>query len=136
MDHAAQHHFSQKLFASTAPFSHFAARSGFGFTAGIIGQDPQYGRLVGESAAQQCTAMLENLATLLDEVGLDFSNIVKTTIYLINYEDFEAINEVYAQYFHEPYPARTTIAAAALPLGAKVQIDAVVDLSAADGAAK
>ncbi len=136
MDHAAQHHFSQKLFASKAPFSHFAARSELGFTAGIIGQDPQHGRLVADGAAQQCTAMLENLATLLGEVGLDFSDIVKTTIYLADYEDFEAINDVYAQYFHEPYPARTTIAAASLPLGAKVQIDAVVDLSAANGAAR
>lgn len=71
---------------------------------------------------------MDNLETLLEEVGLGFSDLVRTTLYLTDYKDFEVINAVYASHLTEPFPVRTTIQVAALPLGAKVQIDAVVAL--------
>ncbi len=122
------HRFSRALYQSSAPFSHFVEHNGAGFTAGIIGQRPDDGSLVSSDVAEQCAAMMDNLATLLSELGLDLSEILRTTIYLTDYEDFDAINTVYAKYLSEPFPARTTLQVAALPLGAKVQIDAVVAL--------
>jgi 2-iminobutanoate/2-iminopropanoate deaminase len=84
--------------------------------------------LVSDGVAEQCEAMMDNLETLLDELGLGLSDLVRTTLYLTDYKDFEVINAVYARHLSEPFPVRTTIQVAALPLGAKVQIDAVVAL--------
>ena len=122
------HHFSPSLFQSSAPFSHFVEHGGLGFTAGIIGQRRDNGALVSEDVAEQCDAMMENLETLLGEHGLALSDLLQTTIYLTDYKDFDVINSVYARHLTEPLPARTTLQVAALPLGAKVQIDAVVAL--------
>lgn len=72
--------------------------------------------------------MMNNLKTLLEELRLSLSDLLRTTIYLTDYEDFEAINAVYASYLCEPFPVRTTVQVAALPLGAKVQIDTVIAL--------
>ncbi len=72
--------------------------------------------------------MLNNLATLLDEVGASSQRLVRTTIYLTDYDDFAAINEAYGSWLQPPYPVRTTVQVAGLPLGAKVQIDAIVAL--------
>ncbi|OIH82457.1 hypothetical protein BLJ79_19810 [Arthrobacter sp. UCD-GKA] len=121
-----EHHFSPLLHQSTAPFSHFVRHGNTGYTAGIIGQRTDDGSLVSEDVALQCEAMMNKLKTLLGELGLGLSNILRTTIYLTDYIDFEAVNAVYARHLHEPFPVRTTVQVAALPLGAKVQIDTVV----------
>lgn len=121
-----RHHFSRKLFASSSPFSHLVMEGGFGFTAGIIGQDPVTGHVMGGAVGAQCEQMLRNLKTLLGEHGRGLGNVVRTTVYLTDYADFEVINEVYARFFDAPFPARTTLQVAGLPLGARVQIDAVV----------
>ncbi|WP_414121055.1 RidA family protein [Corynebacterium nuruki] len=119
------HFFSPDLHQSTAPFSHAVTCDGLVYTAGIIGQDPVTGAVVSEDAATQCSAMLDNLGTLLEGVGISWGNALRTTVYLTDYADFAAVNEVYGSRFPSPYPARTTLQVAALPLGAKVQIDAV-----------
>lgn len=124
------HHFSPALYQSSAPFSHFVENNGIGFTAGIIGQRPEDGTLVSSEVAEQCAAMMENLAMLLSELGVEFSQLLRTTLYLTDYKDFDIVNAVYAKYVSEPFPARTTLQVAALPLGAKVQIDAMVALKA------
>jgi len=121
-----QHHFSPRLHQSTAPFSHFVRQGDIGYTAGIIGQRPIDGLLVSDDVAEQCEAMMMNLETLLEELGLDFSNLLRTTIYLTDYNDFGTINAAYSKHLKEPYPVRTTIQVAALPLGAKVQIDTTI----------
>ncbi len=72
--------------------------------------------------AQQC---LENLTNVLNAANLNFENIVKTTIFLTDINDFAAVNEVYGNYFGTPYPARTTVAVSALPLGARIEIEAI-----------
>lgn len=122
------HHFSERLHQSTAPFSHFVRQGDTGYTAGIIGQRADDGSLVSDDVAQQCEAMMANLKTLLEELGLGLSDLVRTSVYLTDYKDFEVINAVYAGHLCEPFPVRTTVQVAALPLGAKVQIDAVVAL--------
>lgn len=73
--------------------------------------------------------MLANLQILLDEQGLTLNDLLRTTIYLTDYQDFEAINGVYSKRLHEPYPVRTTVQVAALPLGARVHIESVVAVS-------
>lgn len=123
-----EHHFSPRLHQSTAPFSHFVQHGDTGYTAGIIGQRTDDGSLVSDDIEEQCEAMMTNLATLLDELKLSLSNLLRTTIYLTDYKDFEVINAVYANHLREPFPVRTTVQVAALPLGAKVQIDTVVRL--------
>jgi 2-iminobutanoate/2-iminopropanoate deaminase len=128
---ALSHHFSGQLYQSTAPFSHFVQHGNTGYTAGIIGQDPLSGALVSGDVTGQCEAMLTNLETLLSELGLGMGDIIRTTVYLTDYQDFEAINTVYGQRLTPPFPARTTIQAAGLPLGAKVQIEATVHLPSA-----
>ncbi|TLM80809.1 RidA family protein [Pseudarthrobacter sp. NamE5] len=124
-----RHYFSPRLHQSAAPFSHYVEHGNIGYTAGIIGQRPDTGDLVSDNVSQQCDAMLTNLQILLDEQGLTLRDLLRTTVYLTDYRDFAAINEVYAGRLHEPYPARTTVQVAALPLGAKVQIEAVVAVS-------
>ena len=121
-----KHHFSPRLHQSTAPFSHFIRHGDTGYTAGIIGQRTDDGSLVSENVDEQCEAMMKNLETLLNEVGLSYANILRTTIYLTSYEDFDTINSVYASRLSEPFPVRSTVQVAALPLGAKVQIETVV----------
>jgi 2-iminobutanoate/2-iminopropanoate deaminase len=122
---APRHHFSPQLHQSTAPFSHFVQHGDTGYTAGIIGQDPRTGALVSDDVAKQCAAMITNLETLLREVGSGLSDILRTTIYLTDYADFAAINTIYEKHLQPPFPARTTLQVAVLPLGAKVQIDAI-----------
>ncbi|WP_258806002.1 Rid family hydrolase [Pseudarthrobacter sp. NS4] len=123
------HHFSPNLHQSPAPFSHLVRHGDTGYTAGIIGQSPVDGSLVSPEVKDQCEAMLTNLETLLEEVGISLANVLSTTIYLTDYDDFQAINAVYSRRFPEPFPARTTLQVAGLPLGARVQVDAVVTLS-------
>ena len=82
--------------------------------------------LVSNDVSEQCVAMLANLETLLAELDLTFANLLRTAISLTDYQDFGVINAVYAGALSAPYPARTTLQVAGLPLGAKVQIDAVV----------
>ncbi|HET6379967.1 MAG TPA: RidA family protein [candidate division Zixibacteria bacterium] len=94
------------------------------FTAGQIGLDPSSGELAGDVRAQAERA-LRNLAAVLDAAGTSMERVVKTTIFLTDMNDFAAVNEVYAAHFATPYPARSTVAVAALPRGAAVEIEAV-----------
>ncbi|HET7226197.1 MAG TPA: Rid family detoxifying hydrolase [Candidatus Eisenbacteria bacterium] len=95
------------------------------FTSGQIALDPASGQLVGDDVAAQTAQVLKNLAAVLRGAGLTFEDVVKTTVYLADMADFAAMNEVYAKSFGESLPARTTIAAAGLPKGAKVEIDCI-----------
>ncbi|MFC7402431.1 RidA family protein [Citricoccus sp. GCM10030269] len=83
----SEHHFSTRLHQSTAPFSHFVRHGDVGYTTGIIGQRPDDGSLVSDDVAEQCEAMMTNLQTLLDELDLNSSSILRTTIYFTDYKD-------------------------------------------------
>jgi len=100
------------------------------FVSGQIPLDSVAGKLVEGDIAAQTRQSLENLQTILAAAGLTFGNVVKTTIFLTSMGDFAAVNAVYKSYLAEPYPARSTIAVAALPMGAKVEIEMIAARSA------
>ncbi len=95
------------------------------FTAGQIALDPATGQLVAGGVVEQTERVFRNLAAVLAGAGLGLDDVVKTTVYLVDMADFEAMNEVYARHLGGSLPARTTIAAAGLPRGARVEIDCV-----------
>ena len=95
------------------------------FSSGQIGLDPATGDLVAGGVKEQCERAMQNLAAVLAGAGLAFADVVKTTVYLADMQDFAAMNEVYGRHLGGALPARTTIAAAGLPKGARVEIDVV-----------
>ena len=98
------------------------------FLAGQIPLDPATGKLVSGSIAEETERVLENLRAVLGAAGATLNNVVKTTVYLTNMADFAPFNETYARYFSKQPPARTTVAVAALPLGVRVEIEAIAAL--------
>ena len=101
------------------------------FVSGQIPLDPALGQLVEGDIAAQTKQSLENLQAILAAADLTFAHVVKTTIFLTSMGDFATVNEVYRSYMTEPYPARSTIAVAALPMGARVEIEMIAARSAA-----
>ncbi len=95
------------------------------FTAGQIGLDPATGEMVAGGLKEQCERVFANLSAVLAGAGLGFGDVVKATVYLADMADFAAMNEIYAKHLGASLPARTTIAAAGLPKGARVEIDLV-----------
>jgi 2-iminobutanoate/2-iminopropanoate deaminase len=100
------------------------------FLSGQIPLDAATGKLVEGDISAQAKQSLENLKTILEAAGLGFGHVVKTTIFLTSMADFAAVNDVYKAYMSEPYPARSTFAVAALPMGAKVEIEMIASRSA------
>jgi 2-iminobutanoate/2-iminopropanoate deaminase len=110
--------------AAIGPYSQ-AIRSGdLVFLSGQIPLDPATGELVSGGIEDQTRRVMNNLGAVLAAAGASFENVVKTTIYLADLGDFAAVNGVYASYFGQPAPARATVQVAALPKGARVEIDA------------
>ena len=97
----------------------------FIFASGQIPLNPATNELVNGDIATQTTQVFENIKGILAENGLKFSDIVKTTVFLADIKDFVAMNEVYASYFSEPYPARSAVAVKDLPKGARVEIEII-----------
>ena len=110
--------------AAIGPYSQAIISGGFVFTAGQIGLDPDTGEFV-EGVEAQAERVLENLSAVLEAAGSGMSKVVKTTMYLADMNDFVAVNEIYARYFSEPFPARSAVQAAKLPKGGLVEIDAI-----------
>jgi 2-iminobutanoate/2-iminopropanoate deaminase len=111
------------------PYSQAVRANSFLFTAGQVALDPRTGELVAGGIAEQTTRAMENLKAILAAAGTDFSRVVKTTVFLIDMADFTAMNEVYARAFGEHRPARSTVAVAALPRGARVEIEVIATVS-------
>jgi 2-iminobutanoate/2-iminopropanoate deaminase len=95
----------------------------FVFLSGQTGQDPATGKLAEGGVTAQARQVFANIAQVLKTAGKSFEDVVKVNVFLVDMNDFAAMNEVYMQTFQKPYPARTTVAVAALPLGAKVEIE-------------
>jgi 2-iminobutanoate/2-iminopropanoate deaminase len=110
------------------PYSQGIRAGGFLFTAGQVGFDPASGELVDGGIAEQTARVLENLRAILESAGSDLSQVVKTTVFLVDMADFTAMNDVYARVFGGHRPARSTVAVAALPRGARIEIDAIAAL--------
>jgi len=98
------------------------------FLAGQIPLDPNTGKVVSGTIAEETERVLENLRAVLAAAGATLDNVVKTTVYLTSMADFAAFNEVYARHFSKDPPARTTVAVAALPLGVRVEVEAIAAL--------
>ncbi len=107
------------------PYSQAMDVNGVIYTAGQVALDPQSGQLVGATAAEQTEQVLKNLAAVLGAAGSSLQDVVKTTVYLADMNDFAAMNEVYTKHFGTHKPARSTVQAARLPRDARVEIDAI-----------
>lgn len=108
--------------ATVGPYSHAVAGSGLLFLSGQTPIDPATGKLVTGSLGEQTAQCFRNLSAVLAAAGLTFDDVVNVQVYLTDMNDFAAMNEVYAQQFSKPFPARTTIGVASLPLAARVEI--------------
>jgi len=95
------------------------------FTSGQVALDPETGELKGADIAAQTEQVLRNLAAVLKGASLELADVVMATVYLADMADFQGMNQVYEKHFPSPAPARTTVAAAGLPRGARVEIEAV-----------
>src|SRR5438093_1033198 len=111
--------------AAIGPYSQ-AVRSGrFLFCSGQIPLDPNSGQIVPGDIAAQTRRVLDNIAAVLNAERLTFDNVIKTTIFLTDLADFQAVNEIYGSYFKQAPPARSTVQVPALPKGARIEIEAV-----------
>lgn len=107
------------------PYSQAIVANGFVYTAGQIGSDPKTGTLVEGGIAEQTEQALKNIETVLKASGSSTDDVVKTTVFLADMNDFAKMNEVYAKHFKAPFPARSTVQVARLPRDAKVEIEVV-----------
>jgi 2-iminobutanoate/2-iminopropanoate deaminase len=107
------------------PYSQAIVTDGWVFTAGQVALDPTSGELLGTTTAEQTEQVLRNLQAVLAAAGTSLGNVVKTTVYLADMADFMQMNEVYAKHFGAHKPARSTVQAAGLPKGARVEIDVI-----------
>ena len=107
------------------PYSQGITANGFLFTAGQVGVDPASGELVDGGISEQTHRVLQNIRAILRAGGTDVEHVVKTTVFLGDMADFALMNEVYAEFFGDHRPARSTVAVASLPRGAWVEIEAI-----------
>ena len=107
------------------PYSQAIVTDDTVYTAGQVALDPKSGALVGATVVEQTEQVLQNLTAVLAASGSSLGQVVKTTVYLTDMADFAAMNEVYARHFGGHRPARSTVQAAGLPKGARVEIDAI-----------
>ena len=117
--------------AAVGPYSQAVKVGDFIYTAGQIPLEPQTGSLVDGGIEAQTNQVMQNLAAVLEAAGSSLTQIVKTTIFVTDINDFAAVNQVYGSFFVDNPPARSTVQVAALPLGASVEIEAVAILAAA-----
>lgn len=121
--------FPKKGAKAVGPYSPAVRIGDFLFCSGQIPLEPATGKLVDGGIQAQTEQVLENIRILLEDQGLGFRNVVKTTVFMTNLGDFGAMNEVYGRYFSEPFPARSTVQVAALPRAAQVEIEIVAHFS-------
>ncbi len=107
------------------PYSQAVKVGGFVFCSGQIPIDPQTGNFVSDDVAEQTEQVLKNLSAVLEAAGTNIGNVVKTTVFLADMNDFTAMNDVYAGFFGENKPARATVQAARLPRDARVEIECI-----------
>ncbi|MCS6829724.1 MAG: RidA family protein [Armatimonadota bacterium] len=111
--------------AAIGPYSQAIRAGNLVFTSGQIPLHPETGEIVGDTAAEQARQVLLNLQAVLQAAGASLQDVVKTTIFLTDLAQFAAVNAVYAEFFSERPPARSTVQVAALPRGAQVEMEAV-----------
>lgn len=111
--------------AALGPYSQAIKAGGFVYTSGQIAINPETGEFIGGGIAEQTDRVLKNVAAVLEAAGSSLDRVVKTLVFLADMDDFAAMNEVYAKFFPEAPPARSTVQAARLPRDARVEIETV-----------
>ena len=117
---------SPELSPPVGPFSQAIEVGGFLYLSGQVGQDPATGKVVEGGIVAETERIFRNLSAVLKAAGKSFDDVARAGVHLTSMSDFGAMNVIYARHFSQPFPARTTIAVAALPLGACVEIDLIV----------
>lgn len=116
---------TQKAPAAIGPYSQAIEANGFVFTSGQLPINPATGEFAEGGIKEQTRQSIINAQAILQSAGLELSNVVKTTVLLADIADFGAMNEVYSEYFNEPYPGRSAFAVKTLPKGALVEIEMI-----------
>jgi len=119
---------SEKAPKALGPYSQAIVTGGFVFASGQVHIDPATGNFVEGGIKEQTRQSLTNVTNVLAEAGIDLSHVVKTTVFLSDMDNFAAMNEVYAEFFTEPYPARSAVAVKTLPKGALVEIEVIAEV--------
>ena len=114
-----------KAAPAVGPYNHAVRIGDLLFCAGQIPIEPATGNLISGDTKAQTERVLQNVKAILDDQNLSFANVVKSTVFLTNLNDFAAMNEIYAKFFTSDFPARSTIQVAALPKGANVEIEVI-----------
>ncbi|MBE6022187.1 MAG: RidA family protein [Cellulosilyticum sp.] len=118
---------SNKAPGALGPYSQAIVVNGMVYTSGQLGMNAE-GIFQGETAAEQAEQAIQNLKAVLEEAGSSIDNVVKTTVFLADINDFAAVNEVYGKHFTQPYPARSAVEVANLPKGGRVEIEVIATL--------
>ncbi|MBR0900143.1 RidA family protein [Bradyrhizobium tropiciagri] len=111
--------------AAVGPYSHGVLANGFIYLSGQTPVDPITGRLIEGGIGAQVRQCFRNLVAVLEAAGLSLDSVIKCNVFLTDMGDFATMNTIYGEHFSEPYPARTTIGVASLPLGARIEIEMV-----------
>ena len=121
---------TEKAPAAIGPYSQAIQVGNLVYTSGQIPIDPATGMIVKGGIKEQTLQSLTNVKAILEEVGLTMSNVLKTTVFMADMGDFTDMNSVYAEFFTEPYPARSAVAVKTLPKGALVEIEVIAEIKA------
>ena len=121
---------TEKAPAAIGPYSQAIQVGNLVYTSGQIPIDPATGMIVKGGIKEQTLQSLTNVKAILEEVGLTMSNVLKTTVFMTDMGDFADMNSVYAEFFTEPYPARSAVAVKTLPKGALVEIEVIAEIKA------
>ena len=121
---------TEKAPAAIGPYSQAIKVGNLVYTSGQIPIDPATGMIVTGGIKEQTLQSLTNVKAILEEVGLTMSNVLKTTVFMADMGDFADMNSVYAEFFTEPYPARSAVAVKTLPKGALVEIEVIAEVKA------
>ena len=116
---------TQNAPAAIGPYSQAIEVNGFVYASGQLPIDPATGAFPEGGVKEQTRQSILNVKAILEEAGLALSNVVKTTVYLADMGDFAAMNEIYSQFFSQPFPARSAVAVKALPKGALVEVEVI-----------
>lgn len=120
---------TDKAPAAIGPYSQAIVSGDFLFVSGQLPIDPAAGKLIDGNMGEQTERIMQNLSAVAAEAGADLTQVVKTTIFLKDLQDFAEVNAAYAEFFKDSPPARSTVQVAALPLDARIEIEAIISLT-------
>ena len=119
---------TKKAPQAIGPYSQGVITAGFLFVSGQLPLDPKSGELLEGNISVRTEQIFKNMAAIVAAAGASMSNVAKITLFLTDMNDFKVVNEVYSKYFNDPFPARSTVQVAALPLGSNIEAEAIVSI--------